>query len=75
MRVIDEANRFVKLMQSAPRTAARQDEADKLLKALTAAAWDDASPEEREDGWALILRLTLLTHDWSVPATRGSPEK
>src|SRR4051812_42088509 len=70
MRAIDEAERFVKLSKGVPMTAARQDEADKLLKALAAAPWDDASPEEREAGWALILRLTLLTQDPSPPADR-----
>ena len=68
MRAIDDAERFVNLLKSIPRTSAVQDEADKLLKALTAAPWDGASPEEREAGWALILRLTLLTQDWPAPA-------
>jgi hypothetical protein len=68
MRVIADAERFVHLMESCPRTPARQSEAETALKALLAAPWDAAEPEDREAGWTLILRRTLLTRGQSIPA-------
>jgi hypothetical protein len=63
MRAIQAAERFVKRMDAAPATAARLAQAGELLKALNAVRWEDATPEDREAGWSLTLRLTLLKQD------------
>jgi hypothetical protein len=59
MRALQAAERFVKQVESDPGTD-RAAEAERLLKALAATRWEDATPKEKEQGWMLTLRLALL---------------
>jgi hypothetical protein len=48
------------LTSTVPLSSARLAKLEGVLKALAAVRWEDATPEEREAGWGLTLRLTLL---------------
>jgi hypothetical protein len=48
------------LTRTGPLTPDRFAELEGLLRALADVRWEDATPEQREAGWHLTLRLTLL---------------
>jgi hypothetical protein len=52
-------------MDAGSPTPARLTKVTELLKALAGVRWEDASPKDREAGWGLTLRLTLLKQDSS----------
>jgi hypothetical protein len=73
MSPIDAAALFVKQMEKEAPTPARLTEAEGLLETLAAVRWENASPEDREAGWKLTLRLTLLTQTRIASRPAGRP--
>jgi hypothetical protein len=57
-RAVHAAEQFLSCAEAL--SPARLAELEGLLKDLAAVPWEDATPEGREAGWGLTLRLTLL---------------
>ena len=70
MYAIDAAERFVKLLDTVPPTPTTLAEANRLLKALAAVPWEDTTARNREAGWTLTLRLSLLKCGLGQPASQ-----